>query len=468
MKRFMKSFRPVYDNTLDALVPEFWANEGISLLVENMVGAGLVYRDYENVVADMGDTVNSRLPASFSAKRKGANDNITIQDASVTNVPVVLNQHIHTSFLLRDSQISMSLKSLTAELLQPAIVSIASGVDKALLGFVPDFIGASTVGQLDGLTSSNVVSTILQARSKQNTNKLPLIGRNFLISPTTEAEMLELELFTAADKVGDEGTALREASLGRKLGYNFFMAQNVSSIQTGICNTRAGAVNNVGGYAIGTTSITMDGFSAAITAGSYVTIAGSMFPYIVQSTTGGATPTAMVITPALRDAVVNDAVITVYDPILVDLAAGYAAGYVKEIHVDGFGASDDLQIGQILRDASGNVYTIMEITNNTGTECDVLLNKPLVAQLANDAVLGVGPGGSYNFGFVKEALALVNRPLALPAPGFGVKAAVVNMNNVALRVVMSYDPDKQGTLITIDTLFGVKVLDTNRGIVMLG
>lgn len=71
----------------------------------------------------------------------------------------------------------------------------------------------------------------------------------------------------------------------------------------------AGAVNNAAGYAIGATSITIDGVTVALPAGTLVKFATDVHEYTVVSSTGGSTPTAMVITPALIVAVVDNQVI---------------------------------------------------------------------------------------------------------------------------------------------------------------
>ena len=102
----------LYANSLDAYVPELWANESLAILMENMVVANLVHRDFQDEVASFGDVVNTRKPAEFSAKRKTANDDITLQDASATNVQVPLDQHFHTSFIIRDEEWSKSFKDL--------------------------------------------------------------------------------------------------------------------------------------------------------------------------------------------------------------------------------------------------------------------------------------------------------------------------------------------------------------------
>lgn len=458
-KRF---FTPVYDNDVDALIPEFWANEGLMLLEENMVAGNLVYRNYENVIADMGDVVNAHIPSEFKIKRKGSTDDVTVQDAIATKIPVTLNQHLHSSFLIRDSERSMALKSLIDMYLVPAVASIARGVDRVLLGTAPEFL-TNYYGQLEGLTKSNANDYLLGSRTIMNNLKWDFAGRNLVLTPDSEAKVLADKDLVTADKVGDEGTALREASLGRKYGMTTFMAQNTSYVKKSLTDYVEGAVNNASGYAAGSTTITIDGFSAAITNGSYVTIAGSMYPHKVVSTVGGATPTSMVITPGLKEAVVNDAVVTVYSPATIDLGAGYAAGYVKEIHIDGF--TNAPQIGQILGIGS-DVYTIIDITVS-GSDADVLLNKPLVSSCADGDSVFLGPAGSYNLGFIRTGIALISRPLALPMTGLA-KAAIAVRNNIAMRTVITYDGNKQGHLVTVDLLCGAKVLDSNRGLVMFG
>lgn len=455
-------FKPVYANDVDALIPELWANEGLMLLEENMVAGNLVYRNYENVIADVGDVVNAHIPSEFKIKRKGSTDDVIVQDAVATKIPVVLNQHFHSSFLIRDSERSLALKSLIDMYLVPAMNSIARGVDRVVLGTAPEFLG-NTYGSLEGLTKSNANDYLLGARTIMNNLKWGYGNRNLVLTPDSEAKILADKDLITADKVGDEGTALREASLGRKYGVNTFMGQNTSYVQKALTDYVEGAVDNVVGYPAGTTTLTIDGFSAAITDGSYVTIAGSMYPHKVVSTVGGATPTSMVITPGLKGNVLDNAVITVYTPAAIDLAAGYAAGYVKEIHIDGF--TNPPQVGQILGIGSA-VYTIIDITVS-GSEADVLLSKPLVSSCADNDPVFLGPAGSFNLGFIQSGIALVTRPLALPMTGLA-KSAIAIKNNIAMRTVITYSGEKQGHLVTVDLLCGAKVLDSNRGLVMFG
>lgn len=462
--RFKMRIRGWYGvNDNDALIPEVWANESLAILIENMVAGNLVHRDFSMEVAAYGDLVNTRRPSEFTAVRKTDDDEVTIQDASLTNVQVKLDQHFHTSFMIKDGEESKSMKSLIDIHLSPAVLSIAQAIDKVVLGQYPRFL-ANIAGKLGGLSSTTAKQYILDLRKVMNENKAYPSGRNLVWNPDGETQALNTDIFLTADKVGDQGQALREASMGRKLGFDHYMCQNMGYVTTG--NTVAtGAINKVGGYAVGVKTFLVDGFSAAITAGSWITIAGDMTPLRVVSTVGGATPTSITTLQGLKAAVADDAVVTVYTPGAVNLGAGYAAGYAKEITVDGFTVAP--QVGQIV--AFGNstatsVYTIIDVNALVG----ITLDRPLDAAIADDAAVCIGPAGSYNFGFHRNAIGLISRPLALPRKNMGALSAVANYDGIAIRVTMSYNGTKQGTLVTVDLLCGIAVLDESLGSLLLG
>lgn len=74
--------------------------------------------------------------------------------------------------------------------------------------------------------------------------------------------------------------------------------------------TFTGAVNNGGGYTSGATTMTINGVSQALPAGTSFTVAGDTLTHTILSSVGGATPTSITFTPALNGSVSNSAVIT--------------------------------------------------------------------------------------------------------------------------------------------------------------
>lgn len=457
-----KPFVRVFDNSVDPFIPKLWANESLAILEENMVIANLVHRDFEPVVANFGDLVHTRRPGEFVAKRKTNADSVDIQDATATDVTVPLNQHVHVSFLIKDGEESKSFKDLVEIYMAPAMLAQARFIDKILLGQYAQFLD-NVDGGLGQLSASNAKSFILDTRGRLNRQKAYMDGRNFIWNPNSETEVLKTDMFLQAYSVGDLGGAMREAALGRKLGFDHYMAQNMSSIATG--NTVAlGAVDNGSGYPEGTTVLTVDTFSGVVTVGTWIVIDGDNTPYRVVASSGSPT-TSLTIHTGLRHAVLNNAVITAYTPGAVNFASGYAAGYSKEITVNGFTVAP--RVGQVVTFGTSTtpaIYTIIGVNALVG----ITLDRPLDAAISHTNAVNIGPAGDYNFAFHRNALALVVRPLAQPKTGVGALSAVVNYNNLSMRATITYQGQQQGHLVTLDMLCGVAILDTNLGAVLLG
>lgn len=452
-KNYMSYVTP-FANDNDAWTPEFWGAEALMVLHEMTVMAPLVYTDYSDMIAGSGDTVNVSRPQKFSANRTAQTDNVTDQDAASANVAVKLNQNMDVSFIIKDEEQSKSITDLLRIYLDPAMEAIALGIDNMIAGEKYNFL-ANKVGKLG---QSLTRATDVAIRTKFNNLKAPTKGRNFVFSPDMEGDLLNIGDFTNANTVGDEGSTLRDGHIGRLFGMEHIMSNNFQPVTDSDVTT--GAVNNAAGYAAGSTTITVDGFSAAIAAGSYFTVAGDATPLKVVSTVGGATPTSITFTPALTSAVVDDAVVTVYTPYTVNYAAGYAVDTLSALTVDG--RTSAASIGQMISDGT-SVYGAWKAPTTTA----VTLTRPLENAVADDAVIGVGPAGDYGFAFHREAIALVSRPMALPQAS-NVDAAVQSMDGLAVRVTMAYDQKARGTRVVIDVLCGVKTLNTSLGIVVLG
>lgn len=458
----------LYANSLDAYVPELWANESLAILLENMVVANLVHRDFQDEVAAFGDIVNTRKPGEFTAKRKTANDDITLQDASATNVQVPLDQHFHTSFIIRDEEWSKSFKDLVVEYVAPAMQSIARAVDQVVLGQVHKFM-ANAAGKLNGMTSATALEDILALREKMNVNKAYTDGRRLIVTPYTETIMLSDSRFLEAQKVGDDGSALREASLGRKLGFDIFQCQNMNYISTLNADIASGTVTAAqAAGATGSQAVTLTGYNAVV--GEFATVVGDQQPQVISARTVAMTDTtAITFVDPYKFATLAGAVLTVYKSCLVN--GTKAAGYAKDISVDGHTASKGPQVGQLVAFGTGgsrHTYTIIQTSAVSATETLIWLDRPLAASITDGDAVFPGPAGSINFAFHRNALALVTRPLVTPPQEFGARSGVVSDDGTAIRATMQYNSTKQGLVVTLDLLCGVKELDTDLGAVLYG
>jgi len=457
------NFYPLcYANDNDALIPELWANESLAILEENMVMANLVHRDFSPLVASYGDVVNTRRPGEFSTKRKAQADSVVSQNASSTNVQVPLDQHVYVTFTIKDEEASLSFKELISYYMQPAAMQMARTVDRILCGQVHRFF-TNNSGKLAGMTSSNAKDYILETREDMNVNKAYPNGRNLIISPQAETQMLKTELFIAANQRGDGGTALEEARLGRILGFDTYLDQNVNYVA--LANADTITLNHTAGASAGDTgNKTCTTASANIANGAFVWFTGDQQPQVVSAHTGTGPITGITLVDPYKYDVSANAVGYAFNA--ADATANYAVGYDKGITLDGITANKLPVVGQLLATGTGatrKTYTIIEVDSVNTTSATVWLDRPLEVAITDDDEVFPGPHGSMCMAFHRDALALVSRPLALPADSLGVQAAVGSYNDLAMRVAMQYDISSQGTIVTLDMLCGVALLDVNLG-----
>jgi hypothetical protein len=455
-----------FANDNDALIPELWAREALAKLRGNLVMGALVNRDYSSEVKNFGDVVNTHRPADFSALRKTDADAVTDQDAESPNIPVPLDQHFHTSFMIKDGELSKALPDLLRTYMEPAAYSIAKAMDRVLCGQSVR-LQTYTEGRLGEMSSSNADTFILAANTQLDINEV--VGERYMVlGPRAQQQGLSVDLFVSANKRGDQGTALHTASLGTVYNLNSFMDQNMNWVDSALTDHKAGTVT--GAEVAGETgSITVSILAYEVQVGDYVVVAGDGEAYEVSAATASTNTTAVTIYGGTKHAWGAGAVITAYKSAAVNLTAGYAAGWSKAIALDGFTSGKEMQVGQWISFGTGtsrHSYTVISTDNSTATESSVQLDRPLSAALTNNQVCFPGPAGGVNLVFVRDCMALVTRPLAQPSSEFGVKSAVAEYDGYALRVVMQYDSSKQGTRVTFDVLCGVAILNEKMGVLL--
>lgn len=209
------------------LTPDIIAREALMVLRNNAVMANLVYRNYsDEFVAGVGDKITIRKPAKFEAKE--FSNNIEIQDANETGIDVTMDKHLDVSFAVTSKDLTLNIEDFSKQFLIPAMQAFADKVDKYLIGLEIDV--TSRVSHPDGAIAP---ADIIAARKFLTDSAAPTTERRLVVGSQADADLLTNELFISAEKVGDNGTALREASLGRKFGFDIYTDQNVEKTEDG-------------------------------------------------------------------------------------------------------------------------------------------------------------------------------------------------------------------------------------------
>ena len=208
------------------LTPDIIAREALMVLRNNAVMANLVHRDYsDEFVGAKGDTITVRKPTTFVANE--FTGEIEVQTIEESGVPVVMDKHLDVSFAVTSKEMTLDIADFSKQLLVPAMQAFADKVDKYLLA-----LETETPYRVSHGEGAIAPADLIEARKCLSMNAAPLADRRFVVGAKAEADLLSNELFVSAEKVGDAGTALREASLGRKFGMDIYVDQNADTVQS--------------------------------------------------------------------------------------------------------------------------------------------------------------------------------------------------------------------------------------------
>lgn len=211
-------------NALSAYTPVIWAQMGIAILAETIVIPKLVRRDFSPLVAQAGDTVNTRKPAKMTATDVDATLGVSVQDVSATNVAVTLDQHKNATFKIYDREASRSFENLVDEFMKPATLSLGNAIDKSCLSLYTDI---PTI--IDVTSAGNWKTAINTARTRLNKQLAPVEPRYGVVSDDDDGALSNLDNILKANEAGSTA-ALREGIVGRLKGFNMARSSNIINV----------------------------------------------------------------------------------------------------------------------------------------------------------------------------------------------------------------------------------------------
>lgn len=438
-------------NNLDIFRTDIAANEVMYQMYENGVLLNLVHRDFGEEIKNHGDSVSIKRPANLRPMRKSQTDSIVMQELSGDKITVKLDQHVYTSFMVADEDMSKTRESLTDIYLIPAARALVTGAERMISGRMAQL--SSTVGTLGaGMNDSLLLSagTILDNKS------VPGDMRTAWVTPNMYASFLNVDKFVKANESGDGGRALQLAQLGYRSGFNFVKSVNLPSITTAYTNpvaTTTSAAAAAGATTIAVTSATN------IKVSGFITIATELQPFVVIGLSG----TDVTLDRPLRNAVASGAAVNPISTGTVNKVGGYAAGYRKDIEFDGFSGNAPAEKAVVA--IGGSIYTVI-----ARDATSMLLDRPLDAAVADNAVIGAAPAGEYGFAGIPQAIGFVCRPLATVGNQQGVVQRIISdpSTGLSIRSTVGYNMLAQGTMVTLDMLCGSVLFNDDCGVRLIG
>lgn len=296
------------------LTPDIIAREALVLLSSSLVTADLVHRDHaaEFTGAKIGDTVKIAGPASFVANE--FTSSISVQNITIPSINLVLEKHFDVSFEVTSKEMTLELDQFSERILEPAMLTMATAVNGYTLSKYDEFHQFFDAGTTNPALPSTVAGWAQVPRVLNDAN-VPMSPRYGIVSSSAQASMLGLDAFYRADARPDGVQTLRDATMGRVLGIDWFMDQQVKTHTAGSFSTTGTPAVN-GAVSAGASTMNIDGGAGTETLkkGDLFTVADVAGTYVV---TADATASSGAITgvafypPAPAGGFPNDKAITV-------------------------------------------------------------------------------------------------------------------------------------------------------------
>jgi hypothetical protein len=217
-------------NTL--LTPSKIARRALANLYANSVMLPLVVRDYDDeFTGNQGDTVTIRKPATLTANTYSQAVGISIQNATETSTTVKLDKIADVSIALTSTDYALNLDSFDEQFVAPAMEAIAGKIDAAILAEVANISQSVTVAPYVVATAPHPTFALIDAGRQLDLRFVPDSDRAAVLDAWIAASFRKDALTHEADKVGDEGSALRRNSIGTLHGFDTVKSTRITSAQ---------------------------------------------------------------------------------------------------------------------------------------------------------------------------------------------------------------------------------------------
>lgn len=295
--------------------PELWFAGIMKHLQQELSLTKVAWSEPQETLKKKGDTVNIQLPSTFVAKEKTSGGDVTVQSVNPTNVALVLDQHYEVTYQIEDADAAKSLQALDKIYMGPAAEALAFKIETDGMAELYSQIRLAygTAG-----TTPSTFASITQANSILNKLNVPKKDRAMIVNSDAWAALAGNKDIYGLDATNKAGI-FNNGILPNMADTQMLVSNYVDSVLNLGFGAGPFSIDSGGGYPVGTTTIHVKGFDAAVLtpgvkAGQIISLtsAGVSKQYTVTADADidGAGDADLVIFPALEDAATDGDVFT--------------------------------------------------------------------------------------------------------------------------------------------------------------
>jgi hypothetical protein len=217
-------------NTITNVLPKLLA-QGLMALRQHAVMSRLVNRSYDSLAAQKGSVINIPIPSAITARDVTSAVSYPANvDMNPTVAQVTLDFWKEAPFQLSDADMLSVMDGTIPMEASEAIKSLGNAVDTYIAGKHVGFF--SKTGTQGSATPFATIGIATDLRKVLNKTLTPVDNRSGVLDPDAEAAFLGISNVLQVDQSGSP-EAIVNGSIGRKLGIDWYMNQNVTTYTPG-------------------------------------------------------------------------------------------------------------------------------------------------------------------------------------------------------------------------------------------
>ena len=228
------------------LTAERIVSTALGLLIRESSLPATVWRDpVGDFAGAKDDTISVRLPAYAPARTRVLRSGSarTKDSLNERKVDLTLDTDIYKDVGISDEQLNLDIANFGVQVLNP----IATGIVQEVTSQLAAAMAAASYARSIAFTYSTGdawVDIILAAREYLNKAHVPMGNRFLAVGASIETALLSTDLFVKANESGDGGTALADATMGRKGGFQIVTAPELAPDEAYAYHKTAYAMSN--------------------------------------------------------------------------------------------------------------------------------------------------------------------------------------------------------------------------------
>lgn len=291
---------------------QYYGNMIMARLKKKLFMASRVTTNFTGEAAANGAIINVPfISFSGSARTRAKGGEVVVDDLTNGSYQVTMSE-LYSAVALDQLDVAFANVDLMARGAEETAGVLAAGIDSLVCGLwdhLPNEVGETDAtlafNSTDKLTH---LSAALKRLEENNSPMDPLYG---LVNPSEAHGLRLLDALLKVNEAGNAGTR-SNADLGRIYGVDMMSSTQIeSSILSATAAWGTPLVDLVAGYAVGTTTIHVDGVGsgADILAGSTFTLGGHRY-VVTADATASTQDIDLTIYPPLKAAAANDDALT--------------------------------------------------------------------------------------------------------------------------------------------------------------